>query len=152
MNIRTFKDGNRLVIVVEGLENIPSDEEVLGKFIKSISGCDKTDVFSQAEAIPVPVEESDPCIIVKTSFYEGPVEGAYEHIDSVQKELELLSELGENSELYLRHKFSKMDGKEYSEKLSPVQKKKFFEIYGRYMPESIVEDFDVQKAIDFYKS
>ena len=149
MNIKTFKDGERLVIVVEGLKSFPTDESLLKGLLSGISD-GNVEACSEADAIPLPVAEEEPCILVGTSFYAGPLEGAFPLIDSVKKELELLSSLGDNAELYLRYKFSKLDAENYASKLSVQQKGKFFEIYGKYLPAPLLEEGDVRKVIEYY--
>ena len=101
-----------------------------------------------ADAIPVPVEEEP--FIIATSFYAGPFDGVFPYVDSMKKELELLNALGDNAEMYLSVKFSKLNAKEYSEKLSVQQKEAFFRIYGKYLPEPLAEAGDVQKVIEYY--
>ncbi|MBO5620156.1 MAG: hypothetical protein J6I68_05460 [Butyrivibrio sp.] len=149
MNIKTFKDGERLVIVVEGLTTFPTDESLLKGLLSGISDGD-VEAYPEADAIPLPVAEEEPCIIVGTSFYAGPLDGALPLIDSVKKELELLSSLGDNAELYLRYKFSKLDADAYASKLSVQQKEKFFETYGKYLPAPLLEEKDVKKVIEYY--
>ncbi|MCR5670685.1 MAG: hypothetical protein K6G10_06735 [Butyrivibrio sp.] len=151
MNIKTFRDGDRLVIVVEGLKNIPSDEILLSKFVSGIMGSE-AESFPEAEASPIPImEEADKGIFVKTSFYEGLLDSAYPFVDSFKKESELLSSLGENAEVYLRHKFSKMDANGYAGRLNDAQKAAFFQRYGKYLYQPLVEDGDVAKAIEYYQ-
>ena len=153
MTVKTFRDGERLVIVIEGMEPT-SDLDIVKGLLGSIKA--DTEYYPDAEAAPVPVvEEEIPTepvgIQVETSYFKGNLEECYDKVDSVKKELELLSVLADNAEMYLSHKFSKMDAKAYAEKLTPVQKSKFFEIYGRFMPENLVEANDVAAAIEYYK-
>ncbi len=155
MNIKTFKDGNRLVIVVEGLKDIPSDNELLKRFVGGIVCTEDNNISvypdSDASSVEYDEEMLQGDILVETSFFTGLLDDCYEHVDSLSKELEVLNSLGDNAELYLKHKFSKMDARAYSEKLSDVQKLKFFEIYKPFMYASLVEEGDVQKAIEFYQ-
>ena len=149
MNIKTFKDGERLVIVVEGLKSFPTDTELLKGLLSGIGSSD-IEAMPDADAIPLPATEEEPCIIVGTSYYAGPLDGVFPYVDSMKKELELLTSLGDNAEMYLRVKFSKMDAKAYADKLSVQQKRSFFKIYGKYIPQPLADEGDVQKVIEYY--
>lgn len=153
MTIKSFKDGERLVIIVEGLKDFPSETDLIKGFLGSITKEGTVTDLPDAEALPVPVEEApDLGVLIETSFFTGNLEDVYDKIDSLSKEKELLEVLGDNADIYLRHKFSKMDGAAYAGKLSAVQKTKFFETYGRYMPSEVVSGNDVEKAIEYYKN
>ncbi len=155
MTIRTFRDDKRLCIIVDGLKDIPSDDELLKRFVGGIvcTENDNVSVYPDSDAAPVEYDEDtrQGDILVETSFFTGLLNDCYDHIDSLAKELEVLNSLGDNAELYLKHKFSRMDAKAYSEKLSDAQKQKFFEIYKPFMYASLVEGKDVQKAIEYYQ-
>ncbi len=156
MKIKTFKDGNRLVIILEDTENCVK-EDMLYADIKAIADKYNADfsVCPDSEAVPVQCEiengVSDNDVYVETSFFKGNLEDCFLQVTDLKKEIELLSVLGDNAEIYLRYKFSKIDAKAYSEKLSAVQRSKFFEIYKPYMYEELVKESDVQKAIEYYQ-
>ena len=38
LNIKTFRDGDRLVVVFEGLKDLPSEEELIQSYLGSIAG------------------------------------------------------------------------------------------------------------------
>lgn len=162
MNIKSFMDGDRLVIVVEGLKEVPSDEKLLKGFLSAIMPDTETSIHKPSDAAPVPVVEEDvtiPCeeitsdgdIEIKTSFFTGKLNDAYACIDSFSKELEVLNALKDNAEIYLRHKFAGMDTDAYTEKLSDAQKTKFFDVYGAFMYHPLVEAGDVKSAIEYYQ-
>ena len=164
MQIKTYKDGERLVIIVEGLENIPSDDAQLKGFLSVLVPNTDVQVLTSPDAKPVPIEEDVPSVVesvmsdieardieVETSFFKGKLTDAYSHVDSVSKELELLHALNDNAESYLRHKFSKIDASSYTEKLSAAQKERFFEVYGPFMYPQLVETKDVKSVIEYYQ-
>lgn len=148
MKVQTFKDGERLVIIVEGID-APTEKELLSGLLSKVTS-DNMETLPPAEAKSVPVEDQEPYIYVETSFFKGNLEDAYDKVDNMAKELELLKALGGNSESYLKHKFSKMDPKGYADKLTDSQKKKFFDTYGPYMPEALVDKKNVAEAISYY--
>ncbi len=75
LSIKTFKDGDRLVVVFEGLNDLPSEEEMVKNCIKSILAGSVPETLPEADVVPIVTEEEAPPVIRDEIFLTGPYEG-----------------------------------------------------------------------------
>ena len=129
MTIKTFKDGDRFVLVFEGLENSPSDEEMIKGVVAAVVG---KSVSTEPEAVakPVPVKEEVP---PEEKFADGYFAGKTKS----------------EAKAELKKRFCNTNAEEYANKLSDGQKKSFFKQLGQMIPEG--ED-DISKIIKIWQS
>lgn len=151
MNIKTFKDGNRFVIVFEGLDDMPSQENMIKAFLGGI--CPNVTEEKAAEVQPVCVEDNMPQNVM---FIAGPYAGQtpQEILEAEGKRgfIYLVSQI-RNQELpgdlllaidnavtgYLRQ-FANCDADAYSKKLSDKQLSTFIQLYWGALPDSVIAE------------
>ena len=150
MKCKSFWDGDRLVLVLEGAGNEEDEKMKVMNALKSVYP--DIDILPPPDALPALPSQADAMVYVETSYFKGDLEGIYPLVDSMAKENELLASLGKNADLYLSYKFSKMDAEKYEGKLNDVQKKKFFETYAPYLPEELILAGSVAGVIRYYQS
>ncbi len=115
MTIKTFKDGDRVVLVFEGLENSPSAEDMIKGIVSSVVACNVTSA-PDAIAAPVAVTEEE---IPEERFVDGFFAGKTRD--------EACAEL--------KKRFCNTDADEYAGRLTEGQKKSFFKQLGQMIPE-----------------
>lgn len=59
LSVKQFRDGNRLVVVFEGLKDIPSEEQMIQNYLSSLVG-NNVDVAPSVEAEPVVLNNEMP--------------------------------------------------------------------------------------------
>ena len=128
MTIKTFKDGDRFVLVFEGLENSPSTEDMIKSIVSTVIA---QDVISVPDAVakPVPAEKELP---PEERFADGTFAG--------KTKSEALA--------YLKKRFCNTDADEYASRLTDGQKKAFFSQMGQMIPEG---ENDISKIIKTWK-
>lgn len=161
--IKNFKDGDRLVIVFEGLENVPSVEKMLGTYISGMVGAISTE--KPGDAAPVPqIEESAPKTPIL--FQEGPYKDrtpkeAMSSCKSVKEQSEVFKyfccmlnndiDTGLKNEIrdvlteYLSNRFKDCIPDEYAKKLSAAQVKGFYIVH-----EAVINDILKKELYEKY--
>lgn len=131
MNIKTFKDGDRFIVVFEGLENSPSNEAMIQGILASIIGTTASvEKVDNAIVEPVPTKEEEvPEIPFTSGYFEG------------KTRTEALE--------YLRKRFVNTNADEYANKLSDSQRIKFFKTFADVIPEGMD---DVATLIKMWQS
>ena len=156
-DIKCFKDGTRLVIAIDGLENIDSDENIICNFIKTLIPNSNIEKIVDAEAAPV-IEKDDPIIkYIGIAPYENVTahqalfsedttannaafqffnDGIKNQIFSCEKLAEIYIELN----AYLKNRFCKVtDPEAYAKKLTLKQLVIFMNQYYALLPEIKME-------------
>ena len=78
---KVFQDGNRLVVVFEGLNNVPSSEEMVRSYLSVLLKAgsepveEAVEMLSPAEVEPIISEDDVPPEITEEIFLTGPYEG-----------------------------------------------------------------------------
>lgn len=122
--VKFFKDGDRFVLVFEGLENSPSTENMIKNIVSTVTAAN---IKAEPEAVakPVPVkEEKPPEIKFEGGFFDGKTKR--EALD------------------YLKKRFVNTNADEYAGKLTDGQKTKFLAQMKGMIPKG---ETDVSKII-----
>lgn len=152
LNIKTFKDGNRFVVVFEGLSNMPSEEDMIKNYISSIVNAnistekeiDAKPVETTDEPIPVPIFEDGPFAGMSPSqvIETGNKGIAYLNMEmgkyGMGSEEDVLTlEIASVMYNHIHKRFSQMDVEEFAKKLSDGQINSLIAMYGNtFKPEN----------------
>ncbi len=149
MKVSTFNDGERFVVVFEG---ITVNDQTLIKGLLAPLSVDNIERKPEVEPIPV-VEEEPPEMPV--CFTDGPYAGmppmdiltanqkeaqaAYVYICSVINDLpaDLKDKCVAATQHYLKSRFESVDSVEYAAKLNDKQVAKFYELFSFNIPEEL---------------
>ncbi len=168
MKVTTFNDGERFVVVFEG---IGVDEKDLIKGLLSPLSADN--IERAPEVAPVPVEEDEEPVI-PIVFPDGPYAGmsptdilaagpqeaqdAYVYICSVIENLtdDLREICDAETKKYVKSRFENTNSQEYAKKLSDNLVNKFFDMFAYSIPKELkVEPWtrnSVASAIDYFQA
>lgn len=144
LQIKSFKDGDRFVVVFEGMDNIPSTENVITAFLTGITNVPvKKDAEAKVE--PVHTDENPSDIMVNETFSSGPYAGktpaeilsvndiqmqnkAFAYIcEELKRNGSTFSETMKKSVYdYLKRRYETCNPEEYSKKLSDGQVRYFY--------------------------
>lgn len=159
MNIKTFRDGERLVVVFEGLKDMPSEEEMIKSYLSGIVGC-QVCKLPNAEAKPVvkPKTKSELEVFIEKTDIK------LSSIKSMADETKVLSELQKEADEtdgdiykrylneaikgYLRSRMIKFNETNYANALNERQAGQFVSHYGRYVNQEELKDIkDVKESV-----
>lgn len=165
MKVSTFQDGERFIVVFEGIK--VEEKDLIKGLLAPLS---VQNIESEPMVEPIPSEpEEAPNIPV--AFPDGPYVGAspmdvlmaepkearkaYSYIcanlSGFSEELKSLCESEVKN--YLRRSFASVDADEYAKKLSDKQIDMFFETYKVSIPESICKGREgIAEAINHFKN
>ena len=175
LTTKFFKDGDRVVIVLEGLD-MPDQETVIKGLLSSIVGT--ASLEPEGTAVPVPAEEPDVPAAIKEEpepegeavFLDGPYKGmtpeealvagkakafVYLTTEYVADNDAIGSAITSAVNAYL-HKFDDCNAKEYASRLSDKQVATFLAVYAGVIPEDIRKGDDnrevIASAIEHFKT
>ncbi len=148
MKIQTFKDGDRFIVVFEGLE--VKEEDMIKGFLSPMftenvhRPCEVEPIATQEEEIPeIPVVFNDGPYTGKTpndvlSSSQEDAWNAYvyitEQLSGGKLEEKLSSVCDKEIKTYLRNRFERTNGEEFAAKLSDKQVGMFFKQFGYSIP------------------
>ena len=156
LTVKTFKDGDRLVVVFEGLHDIPSEETLIQSFLSGITGAqvnreEAIDAKPVKQDTEIPtIEEADPVFadgeyegmtpeeVIKTGRAKGFTFLA-EHMDDETLPENLKSRIKESVRAYLSN-FKGCDPLAYSNKLSFKQVCTFLTQYLPVLPDGVRDE------------
>ncbi len=167
LTVKTYRDGDRLVVVFEGLSSIPDEEAMIKSFLGGMIDGTLTKV-PDVEAKPVPANEDVPEIPkeetpmedTRHEYDDGPYKGMTPP-EALSKDKAraigyLVSTINgtvrqEDANLAIKdflRQFSGCDAKGYSEKLSSNQVFSFIRQYSPVFPVYIGKTLDIHKLPD----
>ena len=154
--MKMFKDGNRLVIIIENVEM--SEDETLKKFIASITKETNAEELSAAEAAPVEPTENNEMLIAEEM---EKVDALLSSIKSMKDETNVLNELRSMADAaeaeikksyiesaikdYLVIRMKQFD-ESYVNGLDEKQAKSFINHYGRFADNEFMKSVTMDKA------
>lgn len=159
LNIKSFRDGERLVVVLEGMD-IPTVENVVKDFFSSLISGSTVTQEDPAYAAPIPVFEEEcppvPAVFFEEEPYAGKtpedilLSGTVEERAAAFKWLRGKIETGElciatpeisdAMSLFLKDRFEKTIPEEYCKKLTDAQLNKFINQHAPVIPQSLTEE------------
>lgn len=155
MIIKSYKDGDRYVVIFEGND---VKETEIDRYLAGLSEVEKV-----SDANLEPLDEPT-YIVIENGKYQGltPCD-IFHSITNGKEEMEVFKEMNlvlkdANSLLsecilseithYLRKKFKNTNAEEYENNLSEKQKKLFIEIYGSVIPDA---NIPIKEIIKYFK-
>ncbi len=153
LDIKTFRDGSRFVVVFDGFgDDFPDMEKIVASVLGGIVPRANVEPAPQSEAKPIPVDTAESITIPTATFESGPYKGltpdeviktdkargfkylAYLDGDTVDSSLKESVDAAIKD--YLKN-FAGCDADKYSHKLSVAQREQFFSVYFGILPEDI---------------
>lgn len=157
MNIKTFRDGERLVVVFEGLKDMPSEEDMIKSYLSGIIG---TQVYNlpDAKVKPIAKPKSELEVFIEKTDVK------LSSIKSMADETKVLSDLQKeaaeaDSDIYkdflnraikdyLCQRMIKFNETDYAKSLNERQAGQFVSHYGRYINQEELKDIkDVKESV-----
>lgn len=142
MEIKTFRDGNRLIVAIDDLEEIGKTEDILINFFKALLPGVDTEKAADGNAVPLKITKEKICYIGIEPYVDKTPKEVLFTQDSKKnneafvflcKELEkgsfgpeLTEDIRKNFEVFLKERYKNCKPEEYKEKLSLKQLKTFF--------------------------
>lgn len=157
LTIKSYRDGDRLVVVFEGLSNIPSDEDMIKSYISNITGV-QAEPVKPVDAAPVPQDTKEVEIpearFGSKSKYFGMTpkeviarEGAKGFLyltKAVYRPDYLPDDLKKDTEVVIKeylNNFAECDAESYAKKLTDSQVDTFIHTYEYVMPDEVRDYF-----------
>ena len=167
MKIQTFKDGERFIVVFEGISTNEEDmiKGFLGPALENISRpCQVEPIAVEQEVspeIPVVFNEGDYAGQTPADVLNAPQKEASEayryictNLRAGNFDTELSKVCANEIKIYLKKRFESCDGEAYAKKLSDAQVKMFYNTFGYSIPDDLntgsVEQ--IPAIIDSFKS
>ena len=155
LTIKTYRDGDRLVVIFEGLSDIPSEDDMIRSYLSNITGA-TVESLAPVEAKSVPVDATkvdipEPVFVsgrykgmtVDEAFSKGKGEAflyvteiASEDANTHSLDESMRSSINKSVTKYLGN-FKDCDAAGYSKKLTIKQIKAFYTQYRYVTPEWI---------------
>ena len=159
LTIKSYQDGDRFVIVFEGLSNIPSEQDMIKQFLCGITNTVISDAPA-AEAKPIPADDKKtdiPTEVFPSGTFKGktPAEVLSEgktkgfmYLAGIANDTDIPSNLLADIRSvicgYLKQ-FSECDEENYSKKLKTKQLDMFFAQYEAILPQDIRDKISINK-------